>query len=198
LPNAWDERYAGADYAYGTVPNDFLTSQAARLPRGRALCLGEGEGRNAVFLAAQGYEVVAVDASTTGMAKARRLAEERGVEIETRTADLAVFPILPGQWDLIVSIFCHLPPPLRRNVHRAVVAGLRPGGAFLLEAYTPRQLEFRTGGPPTQELMMNLAGLRDELRGLHFMHGVETEREVVEGRLHTGRGAVVQVLGLKS
>jgi SAM-dependent methyltransferase len=193
----WDTRYAGDDYVYGTAPNDFLTGQLDRLPRGRALCLGEGEGRNAVFLAQQGYEVLAVDASTTGMAKARRLARERGVEIETRVADLAVFPIAPGQWDLIVSVFCHLPPPLRRNVHRAAVAGLRPGGAFLLEAYTPRQLEFRTGGPPTHELLMSLASLREELRGLTFIHAVETEREVVEGSLHTGRGAVVQVLALK-
>jgi SAM-dependent methyltransferase len=191
----WDARYASD--VYGTAPNDFLTGQLDRLPRGRALCLGEGEGRNAVFLAQQGYEVLAVDASTTGMAKARRLARERGVEIETRVADLAVFPIAPGQWDLIVSVFCHLPPPLRRNVHRAAVAGLRPGGAFLLEAYTPRQLEFHTGGPPTHELLMSLASLREELRGLTFIHAVETEREVVEGSLHTGRGAVVQVLALK-
>lgn len=193
----WDARYAGDDYVYGTAPNDFLAGQLDRLPRGRALCLGEGEGRNAVFLAQQGHEVLAVDASATGMAKARRLARERGVEIETRVADLAVFPIAPGQWDLIVSVFCHLPPPLRRNVHRAVVAGLRPGGAFLLEAYTPRQLAFGTGGPPARELMMSLESLREELRGLDFAHGVETEREVVEGSLHTGRGAVVQVLALK-
>lgn len=194
----WDQRYAGVDYVYGTAPNDFLAAQAARLPRGRALCLGEGEGRNAVFLAGQGHEVLAVDASAVGMDKAQRLARERGAAIETKVADLAVFPIAQGQWDLIVSIFCHLPPPLRRNVHRAAVAGLRPGGAFLLEAYTPDQLALGTGGPPVRELMMSLASLREELRGLHFVHGLETERDVIEGRLHTGRGAVVQVLALKS
>lgn len=194
----WDARYAGEDYVYGKEPNDFLAAQANRLPRGRALCLAEGEGRNAVFLAGLGYAVLAVDASTQGLAKAEKLARERGVAIDTRVADLAAYPITPGHWDLIVSIFCHLPPPVRRHVHRAAVAGLRPGGAFLLEAYTPRQLEFGTGGPPTRELLMNLASLREELKGLHFVHAAETERDVVEGRLHTGRGAVVQLLALKN
>jgi SAM-dependent methyltransferase len=194
----WEARYAGEEYVYGTEPNDFLAGQAARLPRGRALCLAEGEGRNAVFLAEHGYEVLAVDASAQGLAKAERLARERGVAIETRVADLASYTIAPGHWDLIVAIFCHLPPPVRRHVHRAAVAGLRPGGAFLLEAYTPRQLEFGTGGPPTRELLMNLSSLKEELKGLHFVHAVETEREVVEGKLHTGRGAVVQVLALKN
>jgi SAM-dependent methyltransferase len=194
----WDQRYAVEEYVYGTTPNDFLAAQAPRLPRGRALCLAEGEGRNAVYLAEQGYDVVAVDASQQGMAKAQRLAAERGVRIETQVADLAGYAIPVGTWDLIVSIFCHLPPPVRRPLHHAAVLGLRPGGAFLLEAYTPRQLEFGTGGPPTAELLMSLPSLREELKGLSFVHAVETEREVIEGRLHTGRAAVVQVLALKT
>jgi len=193
----WDERYDTVDFVYGREPNAFLAEVSEQIPPGDVLCLAEGEGRNAVFLARQGHRVVAVDSSVVGLAKAARLAEESGVRIETVTADLTEFAIDPGRWDAIVSIFCHLPPQLRRALHRKVVEGLRPGGLFILEAYTPAQLALRTGGPPTEEMMMTLAGLREELAGLEFLHGREIERDVVEGRLHTGRGAVVQVVARK-
>jgi 2-polyprenyl-3-methyl-5-hydroxy-6-metoxy-1,4-benzoquinol methylase len=193
----WDERYSGEDYAYGTEPNDFLVSVAGELPRGRALCLAEGEGRNAVWLARQGLDVTAVDSSPVGLDKATRLAEKRGVTIQTVHADLAEYEIGSAEWDVIVSIFCHLPPPLRRAVHAGVVAGLKPGGMFVLEAYTPAQLEFRTGGPHTVELMMTLDALREELIGLEFVHARELERVIREGKYHGGTGAVVQLLGTK-
>lgn len=194
----WDQRYATEDYVYGTKPNEFLVETIRGLNGGgRALCLAEGEGRNAVFLAEQGYEVHAVDASTVGLAKAERLARERGVRIVTEVANLDGYRIDPGAWDLIISIFCHLPAPVRRALHREVVAGLRPGGRFIAEAYTPAQLALRTGGPPDAALMMTLAELREELDGLHFELAREVEREVHEGRLHSGRGAVVQVVARK-
>jgi 2-polyprenyl-3-methyl-5-hydroxy-6-metoxy-1,4-benzoquinol methylase len=190
----WDQRYAADEYVYGTLPNDFLVSRVAALPRGRVLCLGEGEGRNAVWLAQQGFEAHAVDASAVGLEKAKRLARERGVRIGTTVADLAQFEAGDARWDAIVSIFCHLPPAVRARVHGRLAHWLRPGGVFLLEAYTPDQLALRTGGPPSAELMMTLGGLRGELEGLVIEHGVETVRKVVEGRLHHGDGAVVQVL----
>lgn len=192
----WDERYATDEYVYGREPNDFLVEMADRLPRGRALCLGEGEGRNAVFLAQRGFTVTAVDSSGVALTKARRLAAELGVDIETVQADLGDFSLDPGQWDLILSIFCHLPPPLRATVHRRSAAGLRPGGAFLLEAYRVDQLALGTGGPPTAELMMDLATLRRELPALRFIHARETVRDIREGRFHSGAGAVVQVLAV--
>ena len=193
----WDQRYSAQEYVYGKEPNDFLVSVASEWPPGRVLCLGEGEGRNAVWLAQRGFAVTAVDASTIGLAKARRLAEERGVAIETIGADLAHFVVEPGHWDAVVSIFCHLPAAVRAALHRRVVAGLRSGGRFVLEAYTPRQLQLGTGGPPVLELMMDLQTLRAELAGLDFAHAVETEREIQEGQFHHGVGAVVQILARK-
>lgn len=190
----WDERYAESDYAYGTAPNDFLREQAGRIPAGPVLCLAEGEGRNAVWLAEQGYDVTAVDQSAVGLAKARRLAAERGVRIETLRSDLAHYQIMPDAWSGIVSIFAHVPPELRRLVHRQVVAGLRPGGVLILEAYTPEQLRFGTGGPPEAALNMALEALHQELAGLDFEIGREIVREVVEGRYHTGEGHVVQIV----
>jgi SAM-dependent methyltransferase len=193
----WDDRYADSDYAYGTAPNDFLVEQAERLPAGPVLCLAEGEGRNAVWLAARGHAVTAMDASAVGLQKAQRLAAERGVRITTHHGDLAHFAIAPNAWSGIVSIFAHVPPDLRRAVHRGVVAGLRPGGVLILEAYTPEQLRFGTGGPPVAELTMELATLQDELAGLVFDVACEREREVHEGRYHSGRGHVVQIVGRK-
>lgn len=193
----WDERYQGDDYVYGTTPNDFLRDQVDQLPMGRILCLAEGEGRNAVFLAERGFTVTAVDQSAVGLEKARRLAEQRGVCIDTAVADLAEFPLEPGAWDGIVSIFAHMPPAARRHLHGEVVTGLKPGGVFVLEAYRPKQLEYRTGGPPSVELMMDLKGLRAELAGLTFEFADETVREIHEGPLHHGPGAVVQVRARK-
>lgn len=200
----WDERYSDNDYVYGTAPNTFLASVIDRIRckhnhahRGKVLSLGEGEGRNAVFLAEHGCFVTAVDASRIGLSKAEKLAKARGVVIKVEHTDLAHLEIETNAWDAIVSIFCHMPSQLRVELHRKVVAGLRPGGVFVLEAYTPGQLALKTGGPQDVDMTMTLVQLHSELAGLEFEHAQELEREVVEGKFHTGRGAVVQVIAHK-
>lgn len=193
----WDQRYDTEEYVYGTEPNTFLAAHCQTIPRGAVLCLAAGEGRNAVHLARQGYEVTAVDRSPVGLRKARRLALEAGVPLETVSADLAEYPFELDSLSGVTSIFCHLPPELRRGVHAQVVEALRPGGVLILEAYTPDQLGRGTGGPPDASLMMCLADLRQELSGLVFEHAEELEREVVEGRFHSGMAAVVQVVARK-
>lgn len=198
--NRWDERYSAEDYAYGPEPNDFLAAHAHKLPAGRILCLAEGEGRNAVFLASLGYQVTAVDQSAVGMRKARKLAEQKGVTIDTIVADLAEFAIARNTWDGIVSISAHVSGSIRKGLHHRVVAGLKPGGVFLLEAYTPRQLETAGKGgpgPDQRERFMTLAELHQELDGLDFEIARETEREVNEGTYHSGPGAVVQIIARK-
>lgn len=195
----WDERYAGERFFYGTEPNDFLSANAAAIAtRGRVLCLGEGEGRNAVYLAGLGLSVSALDQSEVGLAKALQLAQARGVSISTIPADLEFYRIEVGHWDAIVSIWCHLPSALRSKVHAQVVAGLKPCGLFLLEAYRPEQLSFGTGGPKSVEMLPTLEQLREELSGLTFEHAAELERDVQEGQGHSGRSAVVQVLARKA
>jgi len=195
----WDERYGRDEFFYGTEPNEFLRAQAHRIPQGgTVLCLAEGEGRNAVYLAGLGFQVTGVDGSAVGIAKLRKLAAEKGVAVTAIVGDLAAFAIAPQAWDAIVSIWCHLPEPLRRQVYRACVAGLKPGGVFLLEAYHPRQLAFKTGGPPTADLMPTLDALRSELAGLELLEARELERVVQEGQGHHGRSAVVQVVAMKA
>lgn len=200
----WDERYSDDDYVYGTEPNAFLASAIKHIrcnrqdeQHGRVLSLAEGEGRNAVFLAEQGCAVTAVDASRVGLSKAEKLAANRGVSIDIIHSDLAHLDIEPNSWDAIISIFCHVPSRIRVALHHRVVSGLRPGGVLILEAYTPGQLGLKTGGPQDVDMTMTLEQLQTELHGLSFDHAEELEREVVEGKYHTGRGAVVQLIAHK-
>lgn len=194
---SWDERYSGPGYLYGTEPNAFLVQVADRIPRGPVLCLCDGEGRNGVWLAGRKHAVVSVDNSRVGLAKARRLAAERKVPITTVNADLAGFSIPESYFAAVVAIFCHLPPELRARVHRNAIRGLKPGGAFILEAYTPRQLDHGTGGPHTPELLMEPEDIRAELDGLEIELLEEIEREIQEGERHVGKGAVLRVLGFR-
>lgn len=193
--NLWNERYAPATYFYGTEPNDFLRQQAPAIPSaGTVLCLGEGEGRNAVYLAGQGYDVVALDQSAVGLEKAGRLAAAKAVHIETLIANLDGYRFDAARWDGVVSIWCHLPSTIRSSIHRQVVTGLKPGGVFLLEAYTPRQIPNGTGGPKDVDLLPTLAELRRDLEGLEILKGAEIDRFVQEGTGHNGLSAVVQIV----
>ena len=190
----WNERYATEDFFYGTKPNDFLVEAATQLSRGRALCLAEGEGRNSVWLAKQGFDVYSVDLSDIGVAKTLHFAASQGVTVNAQVGDLANFVIEPNSFDLIVSIFAHTPSALRRSLHQRVVNGLRPGGTFILEAYRPDQIPLGTGGPNDPDMLLTADILRSELDGLIFDHLVEIEHDVVEGEGHTGRAAVVQAV----
>ncbi len=194
----WDARYQEPGYAYGDRANDFLVEHLDVLPKGKVLCLAEGEGRNAVFLARHGFDVTAVDSSSVGLKKAQALAKEHDVSIETVVTDLDHYSIVPDSFEAIVSIFCHLPPAIRKKLHEQIYAGLKPGGVFLLEAYTPEQLTLGTGGPPVEELMMDLESLKQEIKGLSLQHETQCKREIHEGKYHNGLGAVVQILAVKA
>lgn len=193
----WDDRYDTNEYVYGKEPNDFIVTAFEDIPAGRVLGLGAGEGRNEIYLARQGHEVVGVDSSAVGLKKARALALENSVTIETIHADLSDFEIEPESFDAITCIFCHLPPPIRKQLLRRVARGLRPGGYFILEAFTPRQLAYTTGGPKDPELLIELDDLKQELAGLEFRHAIELVREFKEGLYHQGSGSVVQMIAVK-
>lgn len=193
----WNERYGADDFVYGREPNDFLREEAARIPAGPVLCIAEGEGRNAAFLAALGHDVTAVDFSSSALKKAERLAAEKAVKVTLVQADLSTWEPPAGPFSGVVAIFAHLPPDVRRRVLSWVPRVLAPGGVFILEAYTPAQLAFGTGGPRDPAMLMTLAGLREEL-GLDFVVGREIEREIHEGRFHGGPSAVVQVVAARS
>ena len=193
----WDNRYSEAGYAYGQDPNEFLKESVGHIPMGNVLCLAAGEGRNAVYLARQGFNVTAVDISEKGLTKARLLAKENGVRIKTIQADISEFRINKNHWHGIISIFFHTPAALRKTIHRNILAGLIPGGVFILEGYSQEQLDYKTGGPPAQELLFDLDEIQAELNKLELLINQQLIRSVVEGKYHTGKGSVIQILGKK-
>ncbi|MDX1998007.1 MAG: class I SAM-dependent methyltransferase [Thermoanaerobaculia bacterium] len=192
----WDERYASDDFVYGTEPNRFLAEHAGLLV-GPVLSLAEGEGRNAVFLASLGLEVLGVDQSPVGLAKAQRLAAQRGVTISTEVVDLAAYSPPEGAFGSVVSIFGHLPSAVRRALHQRVERALRPGGLVLLEHYTKAQIARGTGGPPNPDWLPSRAELESEFPHCAPILSREIEREVIEGRFHTGVASVVQFIARK-
>ena len=192
----WNERYAADGFAYGTEPNAFL-AEHAKLLVGPVLSLAEGDGRNGVFLASLGLDVLGVDGSEVGLAKARSLAAARGVRIRTEVADLATYEPPEHAFGAVVSISAHLPSVARKRLHGLAERALRPGGIVLLEAYTRAQLARTTGGPKDPDMLMSRADLLAEFANCEPMLAHEIERVVVEGRFHTGLASVVQFLAKK-
>lgn len=198
MKDFWNSRYAEDTYAYGEEPNDFLRESAHVFgPGGRILLLAEGQGRNAIWLAKQGFDVVAVDQSEVGLRRANELAAKYHVRITTWVADLMAWEAEGNAYDGVVAIFAHLPKPGRHTMHQMAVRALRSGGVAVVEAYTPRQLANGTGGPKTVELLVEPEDLRSEFEGLEIERLQELERDVVEGEYHNGRAAVVQMIGRK-
>jgi len=192
----WNERYGRDEYIYGTQPNSFL-AENANLLTGPVLSLAEGEGRNAVFLASLGLDVLGVDASDVGLAKAVKLAERKGVVMQTMVVDLATFEPSEKSFGSVVSIFAHLPSEIRRRLYPLVERSLKPGGIFLLEAYTKAQLARNTGGPKDPDLLMASLDLEEAFPNCEVTLSQEIERDVNEGEYHTGLASVVQFIAKK-
>jgi SAM-dependent methyltransferase len=194
----WDSRYGREDFFYGSEPNDFLRTHGHRIaPHGEVLCLAEGEGRNAVFLASLGHSATGVDGSPVGLQKAHRLASERGTTIDTVVADLGAYDLGTARWDAVVSIWCHLSAAMRPSMHARVRRALRHGGLVLFEHYHPRQLDYRTGGPPDAAMMLTLDELRSDFDGFELLHAWEGERNIIEGTGHKGPSFVTQFVARK-
>ena len=196
----WNERYAAAEFAYGKEPNDFLAGLDLGQGTGRkVMCLAEGQGRNAVYLAKLGFDVTAVDLSEVGLARTRELAAERGVIVHTLQADLGQLELEEESLDGIVMIFGHTPPEVRRHVHGQIARGLRPGGFFVLEGYRKEQLQYRTGGPQDERLLYSLEELTGDFgSSMGWNIAREMNREIHEGAFHNGLSAVVQLWGRKA
>lgn len=189
----WNDVYSCDDYYYGTTPNLFL-EQNIRLLQGRILSLAEGEGRNAVFMAEQGLDVLAVDGSDVGLRKAQELAECRNVRIDLLLTDLNDFVPPANSVDGVLSVFAHLPSAARRALHQRCEQALKPGGIFMLEGYSQAQLPRTTGGPKNPDMLFSLEELLKDFADSEMLLGQEIDREVLEGRGHTGIASVVQLI----
>ncbi len=195
----WDERYGNDDYLFGTEPADYLVRQVERLTAGQqALAVADGEGRNSVFLAEQGLTVTAMDASPVGLAKARRLAEQRSVAVEFQVADVLTWPWTPGAYDLVVAVFIQfLGPDQRAQVFEGMIRTLRSGGRLLLHGYRPEQLAYGTGGPPIAENLYTEDLLRTSFASLEIEELRSYDAEIVEGTGHVGMSALIDLVARK-
>jgi len=191
----WDAKYALDDYFYGTEPNAWLVGQKGHLRPGmRVLAVADGEGRNSVWLAGRGLEVTAVDASPKALAKAAALAEARGVALTRIAADLRDWDWPRASFDLVVAIFAHFRPADRPLIHRRMLEALIPGGRLLLEAYSPYQRLFDTGGPKDLDMLYTAHRLEADFAAAEIIHSCETKTTLDEGSGHQGRAAVTRLI----
>lgn len=199
MSNMWDERYASEDYLFGTEPNEFLVSQRDLLKPGMScLAVADGEGRNGVWLAQQGLQVLSVEGSAVALEKAKKLAGQRGVAIDFEQVDVAHWQWGENRFDAVVAIFIQFAPPaLRAQMFADIKRCLKPGGLLLLQGYTPRQLEYKTGGPPTAENMYTLELLHNAFGDMETLHLREHDDRIGEGSGHSGMSALIDLVARK-
>jgi len=189
----WDARFAGDEYIFGTAPNAFLAAQKARLVAGRrALAVADGEGRNSVWLAQQGLDVTAFDLSPRGVGKARSLAARCGVAVDYHVAGIEDWHWTPQAFDVVAAIFVQFAAPAARAaLFEDVLRTLVPGGLLLLQGYTPRQLEYRTGGPPHADHLYTPDLLRTAFAAHEIVELREHDDVLAEGTHHVGMSALI-------
>ena len=197
----WSGRYrdAGDDYLFGTAPNKFLASQADRFGAGmRVLSVADGEGRNSVWLAEQGCAVTATEVSGVALEKAARLARGRHVNVDFVQADIFNWEWPQEEYDAVVGIFIQFAGPAERPRQMAgMKQAVKPGGLLFLQGYTPKQLEYRTGGPSAVENLYTEALLRELFADWEIVLLREHEDLIEEGRGHSGRSALVDLIARK-
>jgi cyclopropane fatty-acyl-phospholipid synthase-like methyltransferase len=196
MSEVWNQRYGTTDgYLFGTLPNAFLLSQQHLLkPGAHCLAVADGEGRNGVWLAEQGLRVLSVDSSTVALNKARKLARQRGVEVDFVQADLLNWDWGNHRFDVVVAIFIQFAAPeQRRQMFADIRRSLKPGGLLLLQGYTPRQLEYGTGGPSQVENLYTETMLRDAFSEWDILHLREHDDFISEGSAHHGMSALIDM-----
>jgi len=195
----WDQRYRAPEYIFGTDPNVFLASQVDRFkPKDRILDVGCGEGRNSVWLAQLGCDVTGLDVSPLALDKARRLASARGVAVDFIQTDIRDWQWEPAQFDALVCVFIQFAEPEQRTrLFAGFMATLKASGMLVLQGYTPKQVEYKTGGPPRADHMYTTELLRDAFSGMEILHLREHEEVLAEGIKHVGRSALIDLVARK-
>ena len=196
MNNFWDERFKGAEYHYGTAPNSFFKEELDRLDtKGKALFPAEGEGRNAVYAAQQGWEVTAFDSSIEGKKKAMLLAQEQGVSINYLHASFDDFQAEENAFDFLVLIFAH--HPQRSAIHKQLLRYLKPGGMLILEGFTKEQIHNSSGGPKNMDMLFSEEELRNDFASMSNLQVKKVIRHLDEGKHHLGEASVIQLIGVK-
>lgn len=194
----WNERYADKNFIYGTEPNVFFKEQILKLNSGKALFLGEGEGRNAVHAATLGWLVDAVDFSSSAKEKAFKLAEKKNVKINYEVCDLKEYEYSENFYDIVVMIFIHLPLDIRLNVFNKAIDSLKRGGKLIVEAFSKQQIKYNSGGPRSLDLLYSEEDLLLLSNGLKIELFEIKEIDLSEGEYHKGVANVVRLVSIKN
>ncbi len=195
----WNKRFENPDYIFGLEPNEYLRGHAARIPRGsHVLCVADGEGRNSVWLAREGMRVDAFDIAEVGVAKAKKLAADANVAVEFSVADCEQWPWPVEAYDAVVAIFVQFADPaMRERLFANMIGSLKRGGVLVLQGYTPKQLEYKTGGPPFESHLYTAGLLRSAFAPLQIVELREYEADLSEGTQHHGRSALIGLVARK-
>lgn len=197
----WDDRFNTEDFIFGTEPNEFLKASCSKYLSGdlSVLCVADGEGRNSVYLAKQGFKVESFDLSPAANEKSKRLAAKNNVNIESCISDCDSWRWAENSYDVVVAIFIQFADPdMRARLFKNMVSALKPGGFLIIQGYTPKQLEYKTGGPGQVENLYTKPMILELLTGLKILELHEHEKVLKEGNHHVGLSALIDVVAIKS
>lgn len=197
MKELWDKRYASEVFVYGREPNEFFSAQLENCPPGKILLPGEGEGRNAVYAALQGWAVDAFDQSRVGRDKAMAFAKEQNVAINFEVSGAEEFNYKAAHYDMVVLIFIHTIESVRKELHKKVYESLKPGGLLVLEAFHKEQLGRGSGGPGSLEMLLDEESLRAEFNGLKEVRIEKRKTKLNEGDFHQGEAITIRLTGIK-
>ena len=196
----WNERFNKEEFIFGKEPNQYLLEKASQYlkPNQRVLSIADGEGRNGVWLAKQGMQVLAFDASDVALAKAKQFAKDNQVAVEYTFSDTDSFTWHTNTYDAVIGIFIQFADPaMRARIFQKTYQALKPGGIFILQGYTPKQLEYKTGGPSLIEHLYTEELIRDLAKDFNILDLQSYERELSEGPRHTGMSALLGLVAQK-
>lgn len=197
MNNIWNERYSNEEYVYGEEPNVFFAAQLNKLEKGIIILPCEGEGRNAVYAASQGWMVNAFDSSEAGKAKALQLADKKGVAIEYEIADAVAVNYKEGSVDAVAFIYAHFPPAIRNQIHQKAISWLKPGGKIIIEAFNPAQLQNTSGGPKDAAMLYTEEIIKADFQELEIELIQMLQTTLQEGKYHQGTADIIRFVGSK-
>jgi cyclopropane fatty-acyl-phospholipid synthase-like methyltransferase len=197
MKQMWDDRYKDEKYVYGKDANEFLVRSLHKLTPGRILFPAEGEGRNAVYAASLGWDVVAFDISQEGRKKALKLAEDKGVHIEYHLFNYQEAEYRLESFDAVAMIFAHMSANVRHYVHRIMINYLKPDGHFLLQGFSKAQLGKTSGGPKDETMLFSKEELEDDFYEMSTVNILEKESYLSEGPFHQGNASLIELIGIK-
>lgn len=195
--NFWDERYSAEEYIYGKEPNVFFKEILQKLPPGRLLLPGEGEGRNAAFAAKLGWQVDATDQSMVAKTKAEKLAREYGVKINYTVCDITDFRFKENYYDAAAVIFFHKPANIRSEIHKKILHSLKSGGILIFEMFNKEQLGRDSGGPQNYEMLYSEQDITNDFSALNTKLIENKIIRLNESKHHTGEASVIRYIGIK-